>query len=83
MDNHEIFEVTKIMSNLKNHDFSVQNYRMVKDEADVVIKALEIYKQFLRADKISVPDVFEALPKLKKELAINAKRNAQLFDLKN
>ena len=24
MDNNEIFEVTKIMSNLKNHDFTVQ-----------------------------------------------------------
>lgn len=82
MDN-ELFEVTKIISNLKNHEFSVQNYRMVKDEADVVIKALEIYLQLIQADKISVPDVFEALPKLKKELAINAKRNAQLFDLKN
>ena len=82
MDN-ELFEVTKIISNLKNHDYTVQNYKMVKDEADVVIKALEIYKQIIQVDKISVPDVFDKLPKIETTFAIDAKRNAQLFDLKN
>lgn len=50
MDNNEIFEVTKIMSNLKNHDFTVQTYRMVKEEADVVVRALGNYLLDLKND---------------------------------
>ena len=40
MPDNEIFEVTKIINNLNQHNFNVQNYRMSKDEAEVVIKVL-------------------------------------------
>ncbi len=50
MDNNEIFEVTKIMNNLKNHDFTVQNYKMTVEESDVVIRALGNYLLDLKND---------------------------------
>ena len=56
---------------------------MAKEEADICIKALEIYKQNIQAGKIRVPDVFRKPPKANSELAINAERPAQLFDLKD
>ena len=50
MYNNEIFEITKIMNNIKNHDFSVQTYRMVKEEADIVNRALAHYLWELKHD---------------------------------
>jgi len=45
--NEDMFDVTKILANIKNHDFSVADYKMCKDEADVVIYYLEWVKSVL------------------------------------
>ncbi len=38
---NELFEVTKILNNLKHNDFSVNDYKLCESEADVVIALLE------------------------------------------
>lgn len=43
-----IFEVTKTLNNIKNHDFSVADYKMCKDEAEIVVEALELFIYFLQ-----------------------------------
>lgn len=50
MDNEEIFEVTKVMNNIKNHDFSVQTYRATKEESEILLKALKNYLLDLKND---------------------------------
>lgn len=35
------FEVTKILNNIKQHDFCISDYKMSKSEADIIKKALE------------------------------------------
>lgn len=50
MDNDEIFEVTKVMNNIKNHDFSVQTYRATKEESEILLKALKNYLLDLKND---------------------------------
>ena len=50
MDNNEIFEVTKIINNLNQHNFTVQTYRMSKEEAEVVMRALGNYLLDLKND---------------------------------
>ena len=50
MPDNEIFEVTKIINNLNQHNFTVQTYRMSKDEADLVIKVLKNYLLDLKND---------------------------------
>lgn len=48
MGNKELFfEITKIMNNIKNHDFSVQTYRMSEEESKVVMRALEELKNIV------------------------------------
>ena len=47
MDKDRLFEITKIENNIKNHDFSVQNYRMTKEEADIVLPALDAYRNIV------------------------------------
>ena len=49
---NDIFEVTKTLNNIKNHDFSVANYKMCKEEANYCIKALELLKKSLEFDNI-------------------------------
>ena len=34
------FEVTKTLSNIKKHDFTISDYKLSKSEADIVEKAL-------------------------------------------
>ena len=46
----EQFEVTKIINNLNQHNFTVQTYRMSKDEAEVVLRALKAYRFELEHD---------------------------------
>lgn len=43
-----VFEVTKTLNNIKNHDFSVADYKMCKDEAEIVVEALELFIYFLQ-----------------------------------
>ena len=50
--NEEIFEVTKTLSNVRNHDYTVGDYKMCKSESDVCIKALELLKKSLEFDNI-------------------------------
>ena len=37
----EKFEVTKIMNNLKQHNFQIQDYKICESEAKVIIDVLE------------------------------------------
>lgn len=37
----ELFEITKTLNNLKQHDFVVSDYKMCKQEADVVMDLLQ------------------------------------------
>ena len=39
----EQFETTKIINNIKNHDFTVADYKMSEDEAVYVMFALKDY----------------------------------------
>ena len=43
-----VFEVTKTLNNIKNHDFSVADYKMCKDEAEIVVEARELFIYFLQ-----------------------------------
>ncbi len=43
-----VFEVTKTLNNIKNHDYSVADYKMCKDEAEIVVEALELFIYFLQ-----------------------------------
>ena len=47
MDNNELFEITKIMNNIKNHDFTVADLKITKDESEIIAKALFKYKFIL------------------------------------
>lgn len=40
----EQFETTKIINNIKNHDFTVADYKMSEDEAVYVMLALKDYQ---------------------------------------
>ncbi len=43
-----IFEVTKTLDNIKHHDFTVADYKMCKDEAEIVTESLELFIYFLQ-----------------------------------
>lgn len=40
MAENELFELTKTLNNLKRHDYTVADYKMCKQEADVVMNLL-------------------------------------------
>ncbi len=42
-----IFKATIAKSNLKNHTYDIGDYPLCKDEADIIIKALEVYISYL------------------------------------
>lgn len=46
----ELFETTKVLNNMKNNDYEVGNYKVGKDEADLIIKLLEKHKDELTYD---------------------------------
>ena len=58
--NNEVFETTKIMANIKNHDFSVADYKMCKSESEVVMRALESYLSDLKFDNLKVINTLES-----------------------
>lgn len=81
--NSEIFIATKTLNNMKNHDYSVQAYRIEKDEAEVIQRALVQYLSGLNFDyKLSVADIFDRMDNYVKEFD-NSTRELQFFDLKN
>ncbi len=43
-----IFEVTKTLDNIKYHDFTVADYKMCKDEAEIITESLELFIYFLQ-----------------------------------
>ena len=53
------FEITKTINNIKNHDFSVADYKLCKSEADVVLEALDIYLQIISVDKLDLSSMIE------------------------
>jgi len=52
--NREIFEITKIMSNIRNHDFTVADYKICKSESEAVMRALSLYLSDLKFDDLQV-----------------------------
>lgn len=49
MDN-KVFEVTKTISNISHNNFDIGDYKMCKQEADIVLVALEKYIDFLKGE---------------------------------
>ena len=47
----EVFEVTKIISNIKQHPFEIADYKMSFQEAEVVKRALQMYLQIIEPNK--------------------------------
>ena len=47
----ELFEITKIMNNIKNHDFSVANLKITKEESEIIMMCLETQKHLLDYDE--------------------------------
>jgi len=45
------FEVTKTLNNIKQHDYTVSDYKMCKSEANIVSEALERYLTDLKYDE--------------------------------
>lgn len=39
----KIFEATKTLNNIKNHDYIIGDYKMCLNEAEVVKEALNVY----------------------------------------
>ena len=54
---NEMFEVTKILKNLAQHNFDIADYKMCKQEADVTVKALTLYFDTLENGSWRVTDV--------------------------
>ena len=38
----KIFEATKTLNNIKNHDFSVADYKMCENESEIVRESLSV-----------------------------------------
>lgn len=52
----ELFETTKVLNNMKNNDYEVGNYKVGKEEADLIIRLLEKHKEELTYDlKMKAP----------------------------
>lgn len=47
----ELFEITKIMNNIKNHDFSVADLKITKAESEIITMCLETQKHLLDYDE--------------------------------
>lgn len=47
----ELFEITKIMNNIKNHDFSVADLKITKEESEIITMCLETQKHLLDYDE--------------------------------
>lgn len=52
--NGEIFEVTKIMGNIKHNNFTVGDYKLCESESEVVMRALSMYLSDLKFDDLHV-----------------------------
>lgn len=47
----ELFEITKILNNIKNHDFSVADLKITKAESEVITMCLKTQKNLLDFDE--------------------------------
>lgn len=47
----QLFDVTRTLSNVKNHDYTVSDYKLCKNESDIVVKALNKYLTDLNYDE--------------------------------
>lgn len=51
------FDVTKVINNIKQHPFEIADYKLCKDEADVVMIALNSYRDNMhKIDIEHMPD---------------------------
>lgn len=57
---NEIFEITKIMNNIKNHDFSVADFKITGAEGEIIMRCLKKEKEALEYDeKVKVPELWK------------------------
>ena len=57
---NEIFEITKIMNNIKNHDFSVADFKITGAEGEIIVRCLKKEKEALEFDeKVEVPRLWK------------------------
>lgn len=42
-----LFEITKIMSNIKHHDFDIGDFKLCKKDSEVVMNALDAFKNIV------------------------------------
>lgn len=56
----EEFETTKVLNNIKNHDFTVADYKMCKRESEIAIRALTQYLDSLKYDGLTVVNTLES-----------------------
>ena len=47
----ELFEIIKIMNNIKNHDFSVADLKICKEDAEIITMCLETPNHHLDYDE--------------------------------
>ena len=52
--NEEIFEVTKIISNVRHNNYIVGDYKLCESESKVVLRALEEYLANIKFDGLEV-----------------------------
>ena len=56
----EIFEVTKIISNIRNNNYTVGDYKLCESESKVVLRALEEYLANIKFDELEVVNTLES-----------------------
>ena len=57
----ELFEVTKVLNNLSQHNFDIADYKLCKQEAEVVVKSLELYRLGLNMESVGTADSYQRI----------------------
>ena len=57
----ELFEVTKVINNLRQHNFEIADYKLCKQEAEVVAQALELYRLGLKMEGIDIAESWKRM----------------------
>ena len=58
--NSYLFEITKIINNIKNHDFSVADFKITGAEGEIIMRCLKKEKEALEFDeKVEVPGLWK------------------------
>lgn len=77
----EVIKATITLNNIKQHVYSVSDYKLCPEESEIVQDALRFYIEAKKMDKLSVPEIFASIDKSIKTFD-DATKDLQLFDLK-